>query len=243
MAKEQRPDMRRDGVPGWVRVVDDFGTLMRYTQVEDLKGELAREATPEEKDAIEIDLEWLERHVIADDNGCWVWQGFVSKQGQPQCRISVKPYVTATMLVRRLVARMKYEPSKKFPDAARFMRNRQAGVPQTCSRGCVHPDHVVMRTKKQAMAGYRGTPMPLTQRMRISAAKRKVSKVSDEVIRQVMVDPRPAKHVSVEIGMSECYVAHVREGKLRAYSSLGYGLFAGLLAPANGEFYDEEKTA
>lgn len=202
-----------------------------------------REATQAEKDAIEITLEWLERHCVEDDNGCWVWQGFITKQGQPQCRITIEPKVSATMLVRRLVAKMKYEPSAKFPDVNRFMRNRQAGVEPTCSRGCCHPDHVKLRTKQQAMKHTRGKPISFTHRMNISKARRRNSNISDADIRRMMLDERPGNHVARDYNVHPSYVPHVRTGKLRVFSTMGNNLFSGLLAPANGAFYDEAETA
>lgn len=243
MAKVIDPE-RYAGVPGWVRVVDDFGNHRCYHFVEDVRDHFRREATPEEKDNIEITLDWLMERVKEDeDTGCWVWQRFITKQGQPQCRIAVTPFVHATMLVRRLVARMKFEPSAKFPNASRFMRNRQAGVNPTCSWGCVHPDHVKMRSKKQAMAFYKGTPMPLTQKMRISQTKRAKSKVKPEDIHYILASTEPANKVSIELGMSESYASKVRRGKIGVVAATG--VFTGLLAPANGEFYrhDEEEAA
>jgi hypothetical protein len=202
-----------------------------------------REPTPKEKDEITIDIEWLKARVTEDDSGCWVWNGFITKGGQPQCRITIEPKVSATMLVRRLVAKMSFNPTAKFKSAAAFMRNRQAGALTTCSWGCCHPDHVRMRTKVQAMKPRRGKPLPLSHKMRISAARRKNSNISDADIRRMMLDERPGNHVAAEYGVHPSYVPHVRTGKLRAFSTMGNNLFSGLLAPANGAFYDEEEAA
>lgn len=198
-----------------------------------------REPTQEEKDAITIDLEWLERHVREDENGCWVWQGFITKGGQPQCRITIAPKVSATMLVRRLVAKMKFEPSEKFPDANRFMRKRQAGVEESCSWGCCHPDHVKLRTKVQAMKNRRGKPLSFAHKANISRARRAKSRITDADIHRMMIDPRPGKHVAEDFGVHHSYVPHVRTGKLRTYSSTG-GVFTGLLVPSNNDFYKPE---
>ena len=158
-----------------------------------------------------------------------MWTGHVTKQGQPQARVSVLPGVHATMLTRRLVARMKWKPSAQFPTVADFYRDRQAGVPASCSPGCCHPDHVSMRSKTAAMDNRRGVPLPLEHKMRISAAKRKNSKIDDATIRAILQDPRPGRHIAAELGVHASYIPHVRTGKLRAYSAVGDGLFAGLL--------------
>lgn len=241
MATVKNPDRYKD-VPGWVPVIDDFGNFRCYHFVEDVRAHFMREATPEEKDALTIDLEWLERHVVEDDNGCWVWKGFITKGGQPQARFTLGPFVHCTMLVRRLVARMKFEPSAKFPDAAAFHRNRQAGTLEGCSWGCCHPDHVVMRTKKQAMKPSRGKPLTLEHRQAISRARRAQSKVPDSKIVEIIASPKPAKHVSIELGMDPSYASKVRRGNCRIYSATG-GMFSGLLAANHGAFYDEEEAA
>lgn len=229
MAKVHDPE-RYANVPGWVRVVDDFGNQRGYHHIEDVRWMFKREVTPQEKETIDITLEWLEQRVYHDeDTGCWVWGGFITKQGQPQARFSLGPHISATMLVRRLVAKMKFEPSFAFPNAARWMQNRQAGVGETCLRGCCHPDHVRMRTKQQAMKNRRGIPLPLTHKMRISATRLKRSKVSDEVIQQILADPRPGNVVALELGVDKSYVPHVRTGKLRTYSTMGRNMFSGLM--------------
>lgn len=208
-------------------------------KIPDLK---RREPTQDEKDAIEITLDWLLAHVKEDEHGCWVWQGFITKGGQPQCRITIEPKVSATMLVRRLVAKMKFTPTAKFTSAARFIKNRQAGAKPDCSWGCCHPDHILVRTKTQAMKPRKGKPLSFTHKANISRARRKKSRISDEVIKQMMLDPRPGNHVAKELGVHASYVPHVRTGKLRVYSATG-GVFSGLLVPANGAFYDEAETA
>jgi rhamnose utilization protein RhaD (predicted bifunctional aldolase and dehydrogenase) len=199
-----------------------------------------REATPEEKESIEVSLEWLERHVVEDDNGCWVWQGYITKSGQPHARMTVAPNVYATMLVRRLVvkARMGGGDAVIGHNIAvnNFLRKRQCNVKDECSRGCCHPDHIVVRSKKQAMANTKGKPISEQHRQNISRARRKNSRIDDATILKMMLDPRPGKHVALELGVHPSYVPHVRTGKLRAYSATG-GIFSGLLAANHGAFH------
>lgn len=200
-----------------------------------------RKPTQEEKDAISIDMAWLKAHTTEDARGCWVWNGFVTKQGQPQCRITIAPKVTASMLVRRLVAKMAWGDKEitttKGGEAwgwEKFAQSRQAGVRRTCSWGCCHPEHVKMRTKFQAMAPARGRPLPLEHRLAISKARRATSRISEADIVRMITDPRPGIHVAAEMGVCPSYVPHVRTGRVRAYSAPGQ--FFALTLPLHGDF-------
>lgn len=208
-----------------------------------VKGVKRREATEEEKAAFEITPDWLMSHVKEDDNGCWIWQGYSTDIGQPQARVTVAPGISATMLVRRLVGKLKFSPSKQFPDAEKWMRLRQAGIKDTCSAGCCHPDHVLVRTKQQAMKNRRGVPLSMEHRMNISLARRKTSKVDDATIMRIMRDPRPGTEIAAELGLHPSYVPHLRTGKLRVFSTVGDNMFAGLMSPTKREDHDAEEVA
>lgn len=185
-----------------------------------------RTASAAEREAIEITLEWLQARVKVDEHGCWVWQGHITKYGQPQVRITVAPYVAASMMVRRLVAKMKFKPSQVFRVASTFMRKRQAGVMPDCSWGCCRPEHVVMRYKKTAMRPTVGRPRSMQHRLKISQARRRNSKISDETIRLILADPRPGSVVARELGLHPKYPSRVRKGALRQFSAMG--MFTGL---------------
>lgn len=238
-----RDQNRYKNVPGWLPVTDDFGRFRGYHFVEDVRHVFMREATPEEKDALEIDLEWLERHVTVDeDTGCWVWNGYVTKGGQPQARFTLGPFVHATMLVRRLVARMRLGgPNAIIQNGntvAKYMRSKQCAAKETCLRGCCHPDHVLVRSKKQAMKKSRGKPLPLSQKAAISRTKRARSKVSEDDIQRILASNEPAYKLSLELGMDPSYASKVRRGNIGIYQATG-GLFTGLLASSNGANYGE----
>lgn len=217
---KKRPDMRRDGAPGWIRVVDDFGALVRFTHVEELDDLFRRPATQAEKEAISITLDWLRAHCEIDpedESGCWRWRGFITRQGQPQARMLVAPHVHATMLVRRLIAKLTLEGAK-LPGGASveaFMAKRQAGVRAECERGCCNPDHVMLRTKTQSAAPTRGKPISLPHRMAISRARTRDSKVDADGIREILLSPESAKDISLRLGMDPSYASKVRRGELR----------------------------
>lgn len=241
MAKVRDPE-RYANTPGWVRVVDDFGNQRGYHHVEDVRWLFMRSPTQAEKDGVEITLDWLLERVKEDDNGCLVWTGFITKQGQPQARIVINPHVHATFLVRRLVAKMKFEPGPKFRNANAWMRNRQAGVPTTCSHGCCHPDHVIVRTKKQAMASYRGTHLSLEHKRKISLTKARKSKVDTADVARILLSNEPANKMDAELGMCPGYSSKIRRGNMRVFEATA-GVFTGLLAPSNGAFYDDDQQA
>lgn len=189
-----------------------------------------------------IDLVWLEERCKEDqDTGCWVWQHFISKEGVPRCSLQLAPGVRASFAVRRLVAKMKAD---MLPEQfERHNRNKQAGVRLSCTRGCCHPDHVVMQTRVQASDVMRGVPLTVLHKLRISQSRTRASKVSDEDVIQMLTCNESSVAIGRKLGVNKGYAAQVRKGKLRACGALGGGLFSGLLTPANGALYVSAETA
>ncbi len=164
-----------------------------------------REATKAERDAYRIkNKKWLRhRCKVTQDSECWVWKGVVTKGGQPQVRLTLAPKASATMLVRRLVA--KYNGVELTDDM-------QCAVLPTCLRGCCRPEHVVARSKKEAMAHRVGVPLTEEHKNNISKAR---SVVHVGVIEEILTSPEPAKHVALRNGLCESYASKIRRGAMR----------------------------
>lgn len=207
-----------------------------------LPGVQKRGATGEERDAIEVTREWLLEHCRVDEaSGCWIWQGHLD-DGQPQANITVGPAISATMLVRRLAFKVRYKgkrpPIAGYKDINSFLAIRLVGARAWCEDACCCPEHMVARTKVEAMAPRKGKPISYTHRVNIAKARRARSKLSDAVVAQVIASDVPAKHESIRLGMHESYVSKLRRGACRAITP---NPFLQLLTPLHGSFEQENK--
>lgn len=147
----------------------------------------------------EISLDWLQARVREDDDGCWIWTGYMTKHGQPQARVDHKFF-----LVRRALWELKHEKECKT----------ETFVGVKCKKpGCCHPDCIVGRTRSAAMRGGKKT---LAQRARIAMSKRATSTVPDSVIAEILTSDECAVHISRRLGLSDSYASAVRSGRIRA---------------------------
>lgn len=87
---------------------------------------------------------------------------------------------------------------------------QQVGV--KCSNPlCVHPDHLVSRTK--AKAAPRG-PMPIVQRQRISSARRAKSTLDIETVRAIRASDEMAIDLDARYGLRAGYSSRIRLNKV-----------------------------
>lgn len=147
----------------------------------------------------EITLEWLEARVRADEDGCWIWTGFTTKQGQPQARLNYQFF-----LVRRAV----WEQVHTRELVSTLWVGAKCDKP-----GCCHPDCMVARTRGRAM---KGRSLTKVHKANITAARRKNSHIPDEVVAEVRASKETGRHLAKQFGLSESYVSLVRLGKIRA---------------------------
>lgn len=146
----------------------------------------------------EITLEWLQARVREDDDGCWIWTGYTTEQGQPQARLNYQFF-----LVRRAVWEQ--------------VHNRELvstlWVAAKCDKpGCCHPDCMVARTRSRAMKG-RG--MTVQHKAAIAKARRKSSDIPDEVVAEVLASKESGRDVAKRLDVTESWVSLVRRGKIR----------------------------
>ena len=128
-----------------------------------------------------------------DGAGCLVWDGY-ALQGMPQIRIDYRAWP-----VRRLIWELVHGPIK---------RGHQIGV--SCPDPmCIHPDHLVSRTKSQIQ---RGRIMPMSTRTRIALTKRSRSSLTPELVREIRASDLPSIEIDRQIGMSDGYASRIRSG-------------------------------
>ena len=156
----------------------------------------------------EFDLNWLHGRVKEDDDGCLIWAGHITAGGQPQASLNHK-----TFLVRRAVWTLvhEFEPSKKLWMTVRCKKH-----------GCVHPDCVVTHTRSDAM---KGLSKPLAVRARMSATKRKQSRISEESVAAMRVETGTLAEIAERHNVDLSYVSKLRLGQVRREYS---NPFAGL---------------
>lgn len=169
-----------------------------------------RPATPQEKSQVSISIDWLLERCEVDQqaqDACWVWKLTISGSGQPKCRITISPKVSATLLVRRLVAKLKGVTMNEDV----FVRARPS-----CQRGCCRPSHLVAMAKEDALAlhaeSMKGIPHS-EERKAKSAANR--AKIPVYLLEEIMSSPEPGEHVSRRNGLNKSYASKIRRGLFR----------------------------
>lgn len=152
-----------------------------------------------------VSMHWLQSRVERDGEHL-IWQGTIQKNGSPQCRMAIKPYVYKTMTVRRLVWANSH-PDEAMPDGH---------IAYNACRvyGCVSPSCVVAMTMSDVVKLVR-PHLPLAHKANLSKARSKNSKVPDEAISEMRYGDKPTEHFVQEYGVNPSYVPQVRRGVLR----------------------------
>lgn len=126
---------------------------------------------------------------------CLEWTGYALKGRFPQWRIGGVFWV-----VRRLIWLLTRGPLKPGMQVNVKCRNEL----------CVHPDHLVARTKAIAQ---RGIPIPEDRRVRIAMAKRKRSKLTIEQVREIRASDEQGKVLDERYGLTPGYASRIKLGQ------------------------------
>jgi hypothetical protein len=146
-----------------------------------------------------------------EEGDCLLWNGYACDGKFPQWRIDGKLHV-----VRRLIWELTRGPLEP---------GFQVGVKCRCDL-CVHPDHLVARTKAKAMAH---VPLAPDRRLRIAMARRAKSSLSMDVIREIRTSTESGNVIEQRLGLKTGYASRIRTGRVWADHS---SPFAGLGARA-----------
>lgn len=128
---------------------------------------------------------------------CWVWRGFMGGGKHPQWMLEGR-----SRPARRVIFELTHEGSAG---------TRQIGI--RCNTiGCVHPEHLVARTRKQAMLV--STPKSAAGRANIAAGKRaRGSKINLDIARLVRASDEPGTVLDARYGLSRGYCSVIRAGR------------------------------
>lgn len=143
---------------------------------------------------------------------CWLWRGAKGHGKDPRWSIGGKVFQA-----RRVVFELAHEiaPGK-----------RQVGV--NCGNPvCVHPDHIVARTRSQAALN--GTKSAAGIANMAAAARARKNKLSMEAAREIRASDEKSAELALKFGVSREMVCSIRRGQSWVES---LGVFAGLGARA-----------
>jgi hypothetical protein len=157
-----------------------------------------------------LTLQWLLDRAEDDGGGCLVWTGSANNGKEPRTMLAGQ-----RILVRKEIWLLAHEGCT--PPAGAFF-----GVNCRTPK-CVHPDHVVARTRQQALKGCARNP---DAALRATLTIRAKSKLQQDRVDMILADERPATQVAPEHGISAAMVNFIRAGKMRR--PIG-GLFSGLM--------------
>jgi len=146
---------------------------------------------------------------------CMEWQG-IMHNGTPQIRIDRK-----LLSVRRVIREMQGKPA-----ADDVFLATSCGNPK-----CVHPDHIMARTKTQHMQSMgklvqHNHPVRIAKLQKSKAAERKIDASG---LALVLTDPRRAQDVADELSVSKSLVTRIRRGECYRQVNATANPFAGLM--------------
>lgn len=128
---------------------------------------------------------------------CLAWTGYALHGKAPQWRVDGKLWVA-----RRLIWELTRGPLRA---------GLQLGVKCDCEL-CMHPDHLVARTKSVALRGHVVTPTARV-RMTLAARARSTTKLSIEKVRAIRAATGQAQEIDQEFGLNPGYASRIRLGK------------------------------
>lgn len=138
---------------------------------------------------------------------CLIWRGYALDGEHPQWRVQGRLW-NARRLVWLLLRGTVEE-------------GFQIGV--SCgSKACVHPDHLVARTRSMAT---RGKPKSVVHRVHMALANRARAKLTPEVVLAIRASSQPCIEIDRQIGMSRGYASKIRMGEVWRHHG---GHFTGL---------------
>lgn len=171
-------------------------------------------------------LEEIKGRCFIDVDGHWLWRGAKGQNGAP--KIYAPDY---TKKSGELVAQCGYravwhcENQKAIPDGYRVFR--------TCDElTCCNPAHAKCLPVKEygRQQARKGTLKGQATRILANRATgRKRSKLTPELMSQILVSSKPLRAMAEEVGVSICTVWRVRTGKVKAIQPASVGMFSGLM--------------
>jgi len=159
-------------------------------------------------------LEYLKTKTVRDEiTGCLVWQGAVMRPDNiPQMRWG-KGAKSARRVIYKLIHRL------DLPDSL------QIGVRKTCHCLCCDPDHLVPRTRSQALKGR--TVKPATRAKIAATRRREFAKLTVEQVAEVRESGENLREAAQRLGVDHSMIGAIRRGEAwRDYSSPWMGLGA-----------------
>jgi hypothetical protein len=157
--------------------------------------------------------DWIEARVIADDEGCWIWQNYTDGS-QPQGR-----YLGRCVKVRRIVWQ-EHNGAEVPPKSTTVCRLGKAA--------CVTPEHAVVVSRSDRQ---RGRVQPPTWRAAIADARQRNAKISAEDVAAIRESTETLLVLGARYGISDTHVGRIRNGQAwRDYASPFAGMFSALLA-------------
>lgn len=157
----------------------------------------------------EITLADLMRHV-EDDGECLIWMSHANDGRYPQWRIGGKLFAA-----RRVIFELVHGAIKP---------KEQVGVSCGCEL-CVHPDHLVARSRSKVNTG-----RVQTAATKIRIARTKIAsagKLTDEQVREIRASAERGTDIDARYGLSPGYASRIRLGLARKdFSSPWAGLIA-----------------
>ena len=175
------------------------------------------------------DMEYMVKMIRARVKDCpecgerWSWTGTVWASGVPVFRHKDKSTYPRRVLL---------EEKTGQPIPAGMLATT------TCENElCVNPKLLVLMTRKQLIerTHQRGRIVTMAMRIKISEAKRRQSKLSDEAVRDIRSSEEHRSVLMQRYGITEAYYYMLRKGLFRKeYSNPFAGLFTGLAANDHG---------
>lgn len=144
-----------------------------------------------------------------EEGDCLIWTGCCANGKWPQWNIDYNPTP-----VRRTLWEATHERN-----AASLEVGTSCETPK-----CVHPDHLVARTRSKRM---QGIPLSRQNIARVAAGRRRKSKLNIEIVREIRASEECGTVIEARHGLKPGYASRIRRGKVwKDHASP----FAGLVA-------------
>jgi hypothetical protein len=131
---------------------------------------------------------------------CLEWTGHASEGKHPQVKLGGRK--GRVYNVRRVLWVLLH---------GAIPRDRQVGVKCPCEL-CVHPDHLVLRTRSAAMKHVKKS---LLSARRMAATKRAASRISEDMVREIRSSSKPAIWFDRNWRLGNGTAANIRRGRIR----------------------------
>lgn len=150
---------------------------------------------------------YIERKTVADGD-CLVWQARAVHGVHPQMS-----FRGSTLSARRVIFEFLRGP---------IQEGRQVGMRRDCHCLCVEPEHMIQRTRSQAIQGH---AVSTATRAKIAAKKRAMGKLTPEAVAQIRASEARNQDIADQYGIARSMASRVRNGRAwRDYASPFRGL-------------------